>query len=806
MRFSCWLQSVRGLRRQRPQRRRRVMGMSRIEGLEDRTLLSVVSVFDPVAAELSIDSDAADAIEVTVDDSGEVAVNGSSTGVLAADVKLLDVEGGPGDNLIDVSAVSVADFAELVDVSVSGGDGSDHLIGSEFDDHIDGGAGDDSLEGGGGNDDLRGRSGNDVINGGSGDDVVNGGSGDDHLDGGLDNDRLLGGRGDDILTGNAGDDILKGHGGRDRLEERADVDFDLDDDLLIGNGRDEMRDRIESADLSGGESANRIDASDFTGRTTLRGAGGDDHLLGGRHDDRLEGDDGNDVLNGGRGRDDLDGGNDDDRLLGGTHNDVLSSGLGNDIVNGQGGVDRLSESGDVDFILDDSSLSGVGNDRLRGIEIAHLIGGLLANTIDASAFNGATVLEGGAGNDLLLGGLLRDILDGGDGDDELHGGSGPDLLHGGPGRDALHGDDDDDRLNGGSDDDELHGNDGSDRLLGGGGADIINGGLGDDILRGHGGDDELRGGDGDDDIHGGRGKDRAHGGSGRDRVRGGDDDDVLEGDDGQDDLDGGPGDDIVHGGMGDDLLHGGIGDDDLDGNDGEDLLDGDDGNDHLVGGLEVDTEMTFVTNLVSPTDSSANGEVKFEHSLDHDVEIEMEVEVDHVPEGTYDVQVDGLSVGPIVVGAAGNGAVEFSTHPDEVGEVNLPAGFAGIGVGTVITLKDGETTILEGVFGERIDFKFKVPLQAIGDSQVHGRVKYEQEGDGKVEFELRVRGVEPGTYKVLVDGVVVQAILIDASGRFELELSLFPEEIGELQLPNDFPTIGPGTVIEIEGIATATLA
>jgi hypothetical protein len=36
-------------------------------------------------------------------------------------------------------------------------------------------------------------------------------------------------------------------------------------------------------------------------------------------------------------------------------------------------------------------------------------------------------------------------------------------------------------------------------------------------------------------------------------------------------------------------------------------------------------------------------------------------------------------------------------------------------------------------------------------------------------------------------------------------LSLSPEEIGELPLPANFPTIGPGTVIEIEGIATATL-
>jgi hypothetical protein len=378
-------------------------------------------------------------------------------------------------------------------------------------------------------------------------------------------------------------------------------------------------------------------------------------------------------------------------------------------------------------------------------------------------------------------------------------------LRGGMGQDVLHGEADDDRLNGGGDDDELHGDEGDDRLLGGGGGDIINGGIGNDILRGHGGDDELSGGDGDDDLHGGHGRDRGHGGSGRDRIRGGDGDDLLEGDDGQDDIDGGAGDDVVHGGHGDDMLHGGSGDDVLDGNDGEDLLDGDEGEDHVHGGLEVDTEVTFVTSLTSPSGSDATGKVKFEHSLDGDVEIELEVEVEDVAAGSYDVQIDGVSLGPIVVGEGGMAEVEFSTHPDELGEVDLPEGFAGIGGGTVVTVNDGTTTILEGTFGERVEFEFKVPLQAIGESTVRGRVKYEQEGDAEIEFELRLRGADPGTYNVLVDGVTVAAITIGADGRFDLEMSLSPEDIDELPLPENFPTIGPGTVIEIEGIAMATL-
>ena len=805
MRLSNWLCSLRQLRCQRSRRRRPLASVSRIEGLEDRTLLSVVSVFDPVAAELKVESDGADAIVVDVDESGQVLVNAVPTGVNATDVAQLDVDGGPGDNHVDLSAINALDFPALTGVSISGGDGADHLVGSPLDDKLDGGDGPDTLQGHDGDDDLRGKDGDDLLEGGRGDDRINGGSGTDHLDGGEGNDRLLGGRGDDVLTGNDGDDILRGHGGHDRVEESADADFDLDDDHLDGHGHDEFRDRIESAHLSGGDGANRIDASDFTGKTTLSGAAGDDLLLGGIDDDHLEGGDGNDSLNGGRGRDDLDGGKDNDRLLGGAHNDRLSGGEGDDLSNGQGGVDLMVESGDVNFTLDDDSLSGVGDDLHRLIEIAHLIGGSLPNTIDASAFGGATILEGGAGNDLLLGGLLRDIIDGGDGDDEIHGGRGRDLLRGGDGKDALHGEEDDDQLNGGGDDDALHGDGGNDKLLGGSGGDLIDGGTGDDILRGHSGDDRLEGGDGDDDLHCGQGRDRGNGGHGRDKLRGGDDDDVLDGGDGQDNIDGGDGNDDIHGGFGDDLLRGGSGDDELDGDDGDDLLDGDDGEDHLVDGLEVDTEVAFVTELVSPTGTDATGKAKFEHSFDGDVEFELEIEVEDLAAGSYDIQVDGVTVGPIVIDAMGMAEVEFSTHPDELDEIDLPEGFTGIGAGTVVTVSDGATTVLEGTFGERVEFKFRVPLQAIGDSAVRGRVKYEQEGDAEVEFELRVRGAAPGTYNVLVDGVTVAAITIDESGRFDLEMNLEPEDLDELPLPENFPNIGPGTVIEIEGIAMATL-
>mgnify|MGYP005734201243 FL=1 len=79
----------------------------------------------------------------------------------------------------------------------------------------------------------------------------------------------------------------------------------------------------------------------------------------------------------------------------------------------------------------------VGTDKLVSIEQANLTGGAGANTLDASAFSGKTVLSGGDGNDILLGGSNSDILLGGDGKDQITGGAGSDRVDGGADADTI---------------------------------------------------------------------------------------------------------------------------------------------------------------------------------------------------------------------------------------------------------------------------------------------------------------------------------------------------------------------------------
>ena len=95
-----------------------------------------------------------------------------------------------------------------------------------------------------------------TLYGEGGGDTLIGGSGDDHLDGGT---------GNDTLTGNEGADSLYAGAGFDLLEETQDADFVLTDTSMTVDAVSETISGFEWASLTGGDSANTIDTSGFTG-------------------------------------------------------------------------------------------------------------------------------------------------------------------------------------------------------------------------------------------------------------------------------------------------------------------------------------------------------------------------------------------------------------------------------------------------------------------------------------------------------------------------------------------------------------
>ena len=368
---------------------------------------------------------------LTVTNTGFATATGK---VVAESISYLTLTGSAGADSLNLSAFS-SGFAV-----VSGGDGDDTLTGSALRDVIDGGngndvinadAGNDLISGGGGNDNLQGGLGTDVINGGDGNDTGVGGGGDDSINGnvgddilrgnsgndsmsdGSGNDSLYGSDGDDQLQGGVGDDRLDGEAGNDRAIEQADANFTVTGQTVTSTqtGTDTGR-NLESIVLTGGVSANKLDARLASVSVNLIGDLGSDTLLGGSINDTLRG---------------------------GSGNDVLSGSAGNDLIEGGAGIDVLYESINVDATINGIAVTatGLGTDTVATIEGIVLIGGMAANTFNASASSVAVTLLGGNGNDTLVGSSKADVLIGGNRADST---AGTDSITGGTGVDTLDND------------------------------------------------------------------------------------------------------------------------------------------------------------------------------------------------------------------------------------------------------------------------------------------------------------------------------------------------------------------------------
>lgn len=289
-------------------------------------------------------------------------------------------------------------------------------------------------------------------------------------------------------------------------------------------------------------------------------------------------------------------------------------------------------------------LLGDGADSVQSTFLLSLVRGEDGDDV----LSGATVIEGGAGDDTLTGGpgpdrLVpgggSDVLNGGDGDDVLFddGGVAADRFDGGDGNDQLSFADRDEpvvadlgarpvragaegegnavvnveRVAGGRGPDELFadpsatanplvvlsGAEGDDRLTirgagtkvdAGPGGDTVVGGPGDDSIASGIGADTLSGGGGNDLLDGDAASDRIDGGAGRDTILGGDGGDRVVGGSGNDRISGGSGRDVLRGGSGADFLSGGANDDELVGGTGNDEITAGSGRDRVSAGAGRD--------------------------------------------------------------------------------------------------------------------------------------------------------------------------------------------------------------------------
>jgi Ca2+-binding RTX toxin-like protein len=435
--------------------------------------------------------------------------------------------GGAGNDTIDGGAdsdtVRYDDSPSGVNVNIKLGNASDgfgnidtlinieNITGSNKNDVLIGNASANTINGLGGNDLLIGNGGNDILDGGDDidtvqydDDSTRGATVNiDESKGYINTNYAFTLRAFNIAAGKA----LDGFGGTDTLKNIENIVGSDYDDVLIGNGKDNV----------------------------ITGSKGDDILIGNGGADTLNGGEDKDTLIGGEGIDNLNGGTGDDRLFGGRGNDIIDGGADNDTVH----YDDSLSGATVNIDETNYSHTAYPNDLEPSFVIAAGTAG--DGFGDTDTLRNLENITGSAYNDVLIGNALKNSLNGLDGNDLLIGNGGDDFLDGGDGTDTVSyrrsvnsanigvsvdlsisfGFDGIDGIDTLINIENIIGSEFADRLTGNSQANIILGGEGGDIIAGQAGEDRLFGENGRDEIFGGSEDDFLVGGADDDTIDGG---------------------------------------------------------------------------------------------------------------------------------------------------------------------------------------------------------------------------------------------------------------------------------------------
>lgn len=166
------------------------------------------------------------------------------------------------------------------------------------------------------------------------------------------------------------------------------------------------------------------------------------------------------------------------------------------------------------------------------------------------------------------------------------------------------------------------------------------------------------------------------------------------------------------------------------------------------------------------------------------------VEVHGLTPGAYDVLVGGVGVGSM------NVAVSSSTG-DEFGRFVLDSRTAGIvaadprGTSVAVVNQTTAMTELEAIHfpGTKTEEQEKTEIEtAFTNTGVQPGVSGEaelKEFKGRTKFEVKVEGLAPGTYDLLVGGASKAQIEVSSTGEVELQFDSMPDGIGDDQGDND---------------------
>ena len=170
-----WLKSLKkNVSATRKSRRTRVKAHGSVASvsiqLESRVLLSATASYDATTHSLHVSSTESESLIISSDANQHVTLNGvvvqnAGADVSSADVYSILVNGGTGNNAINLNGVTQSAFPMCQSITINGNNGDDTIHGSEYEDVINGGSGDDSVFGGDGDDSITGGTGKDTCSG-----------------------------------------------------------------------------------------------------------------------------------------------------------------------------------------------------------------------------------------------------------------------------------------------------------------------------------------------------------------------------------------------------------------------------------------------------------------------------------------------------------------------------------------------------------------------------------------------------------------------------------------------------------------
>ncbi|MHA3772175.1 hypothetical protein ACXR0O_11615 [Verrucomicrobiota bacterium sgz303538] len=195
--------------------------------------------------------------------------------------------------------------------------------------------------------------------------------------------------------------------------------------------------------------------------------------------------------------------------------------------------------------------------------------------------------------------------------------------------------------------------------------------------------------------------------------------------------------------------------------------------------------------LIPSTGADPDGQAEAKLRINADASKDFSVELEDVPAGSYNLLVNDVVRGTVVVAARPDGGtkgeIEFTSQTDDNGE--LPLTFDP--VGTTLTIRQDTTVFFTGTFQPDSNTGVPAPgessliserLASTGlDADASGEAEFSSSTNGETEFEVEIESVNAGSYQLFVDGTLrgtIEAIAA-TDGRVKGKIKFETEGAGE---------------------------